>query len=115
MSMQEPAEWEFMYWSNEYNVRVHIPTPDRPYQIVTVKHTNEPFYSIVKAAHPYHPWTEAERARVNEVIKPIIAADNKRLLQDALRNVSGLVDNPSHWNRLSPEKNSCSRTLSNSR
>ena len=101
--MQEPENWEFLYWSNENNVYVFVPADTLNQGLVVVTIRDEPFFSVVKAAHPYHERTDAEYSRYLEIMKPVIIAENKRDLRRSINAVSQSVDNPTHWNRLAPE------------
>ena len=100
--MQEPENWEFIKWGFRDSAWVYIPNEE--YSFILVSSRRDPFYSIILAAHgPVHEPTDAELAREAEIVNLQINYQNKRQLQNSLNQISATADNPSHWNRLSPE------------
>ena len=101
--MREPAEWEFLYWSSPTKVIVRVISEDDGFGTYRLTADRQPFFDIVKAAHPYHEKTEAQTEREEELLRLLVIKENGDKLLSGLRRISGSVDNPSHWNRLAPE------------
>ena len=102
--MQEPEKWTFLSWAGNDAVLIHVPEDYDPYAVRYVQRSSQPFFGIVEAAHgPYHEPTEEELARSGVLQTARIKSENKEDIKSELRKVSNSVDNPTHWNRLSPE------------
>ena len=99
--MQIPVEWEFIKWSSDDAI-VYIPSEG--FHLFLVQTNQNPFYAAILAAHgPVHEPTDAQIAREAEITRQTSKLENKQKLRGTLRRISSSVDNPSHWNRLSPE------------
>ena len=60
-------------------------------------------YAEMAVLFPYHPITPEEQAIMDAIGKHYTHLSNKKVLLDSLNRVSDTVDNPTHWNRISPE------------
>ena len=104
--MQEQENWEFIRWISETSMMVLVNG-----SAWVIQSNMTPFFDIVAAAHgPYHEPTEQELARLAELERERNARRNKGHLKESLQFVSHSVDNPSHWNRLSPDTKSAMLT-----
>ena len=102
-----PEEWEFIKWDNRNQAFVLIPNNNygaSNYLTLVQPHQN-PFYAAILAAHgPVHEPTEEELAREQEIEKNRRKLQNAEWLGAITKTFASSVDNPSHWNRVNPER-----------
>ena len=108
MTNPVPKQWGFLKWlRNDAIVYDSVEN----YSLSRVQPHMNPFYAAILAAYgPVHEPTEEELALEAKINRILISRRNKGVLQNSLTNVSQTADNPTHWNRLSPEIKSAMQT-----
>ena len=98
-----PEEWEFIKWGTYNEAYVYI---ENDYHSLTLVQPHQnPFYGVILAAHgPVHEPTEEELAREAVLQTKANRYRNIQGLRYLLGRFAYAVDNPSHWNRLNPER-----------
>ena len=107
--METPTEWEFIKWGREDTAYVFISYSNllfyQDFQLTLVQPHQNPFYAAILAAHgPVHEPTPEQLAREAEIHAGAFRVKNLQRLQQSVYRVSATADNPSHWNRLNPER-----------
>ena len=103
----------FYYWSRENEIVVTQPSiqAGSEFRLISiVSGLSGGQFDELAALFPYHPRTPEEQARLDAMKMARTHYENRTALTNALRGISGLVDNPSHWNRLAPEIKSAMQT-----
>ena len=104
--LSDGRTYPFKYWEAPGKVLVQFDGEEYPNQFRPGKEG----FDEIAAAFPYHPITPEQQAEIDAAIRKETQERNKQHLFQSLRNVSQSVDNPTHWNRLSPEIKSAMQT-----
>ena len=98
--------YTFKYWWSPTDVYISYSGSSDIYAISP----GHKFFDEISAAFPYHPITPEQQAMIDAELRARRKRKNKSAVLRGLQQVSQSVDNPSHWNRLSPEIKSATQT-----
>ena len=98
-TLSDGQTYTFKYWKSPKLVVISYGNSNDG----NVIHSRHRYFDEISGAFPYHPITPEQQAVLDAEARAYRKSENRDAVLRSLHQVSQSVDNPSHWNRLSPE------------